>query len=83
MTYSIEPGLPIPKSQRGGWATGRPRSPLTQALLNLQPGDSVLVQDKSLANVVARVGQVKKQCGNTRNFTVRKTDAGPRVWRIV
>lgn len=71
MTYTIEKNIPIPALRN---------SELRDGIIKLEIGDSVLVTDKSAANVRVNLERMKIKTGII--CSLRKRPEGIRVWRI-
>lgn len=78
-TYTIEEGIPIPPKSHGN--EGRPRgpqTPLTQTLEVLQPGQSLLLSERTEFKSAEQFKMRRPE----RTYVFRKIPrAGWRVWR--
>jgi hypothetical protein len=76
MALDIESGIPIPS--KGGpkpW-----EGSLTQELMMLQPGKSVLIPGYELSTLSGRISKLKRATGF--HYTARTVDTGVRIWRV-
>lgn len=74
MTYTIETGVPIPKT-----TANRPRSELFLALEKMKPGESILVTNLTAKHVHGTMPNVRQRLGG--KYTVRAMPDGIRIWR--
>lgn len=73
--YVIERDVPLPAGGRGY----RKMSPLTLALLQMQPGDSIFIANKRSVQICRHF---KTAQNKGLKFTSRKVEGGLRVWRL-
>ncbi len=75
MAFKIINNAPIPPKL--GYAKN---AGLTDALLRLEIGDSVIVNVENTGSTSSTTAAVRKRSG--RKFTARKVDGGVQIWRV-
>lgn len=77
-TYTIEEGIPLPPTRKGGNYTG-PKTELTRLVDSLEPQQSLLITDyKDYKTADAYAGRHR-----AKRYAIRKiAGQGWRVWRI-